>query len=336
MGDTRATAERVVLGLLLAALPLSTAAMEVACALALALALTGPSRTAFLAAPWARPALAVAAVWVLASPISGQWREGLGHAWVLAPLVALPALARSPRAEVVGLWAAAGAGGWALVQALTGAPERAGFSHHLTLAYALLPPLGVALTRRAWAPAALVFVGILASGSRGALPALLTTLVAVPWGRRPVPAAAAWLGGALLTVGLLATAAPADDLRQRAILWTGGLTVAATGPVGPGAYPQASAGAYEALSPGFWFPNHAHDSAVQVLAVLGPAGLVATVWLCVAALGVGGGAAAGLAGVLVGALTQDVLGDLEVARAAWVWLALASVSPAHPDKTAPR
>jgi hypothetical protein len=30
--------------------------------------------------------------------------------------------------------------------------------------------------------------------------------------------------------------------------------------------------------------------------------------------------------VLVGALTQDVLGDLEVARAVWIWLALVGVA----------
>ena len=110
------------------------------------------------------------------------------------------------------------------------------------------------------------------------------------------------------------------ELAERAVLWTGGLTVGLGSPAGPGSYPAVSAPVYDALQRGFWFPNHAHDSATQLLAVLGPAG-----WLCgllwVAALfdGFGAGAAAGLAGVCIGSLTQDTLGDLEVVRAAVTW-----------------
>jgi hypothetical protein len=125
------------------------------------------------------------------------------------------------------------------------------------------------------------------------------------------------------------------------VLWTGGLASLGT-PTGPGGYAAASALAYDRLEPGFWFPNHAHDSAIQLLAVLGPAGLCAQIWLGAVALRVprdaplAVGAAAGLVGVAVGALTQDTLGDLEVARAAWVWIALAAVLPPPArDKTKP-
>ena len=53
------------------------------------------------------------------------------------------------------------------------------------------------------------------------------------------------------------------------------------------------------------------------------AGLGALAWLVATGIHKGErGAAAGLAGVLVGGLTQDVLGDLEVARATWTWLAV--------------
>ncbi|MFZ5475659.1 MAG: hypothetical protein ACOZNI_02690, partial [Myxococcota bacterium] len=163
--------------------------------------------------------------------------------------------------------------------------------------------------------------------AQGAIVPLAVTVAAARAGRAGI-----WLAaGAIATVALLPLADP-DELRQRAILWTGGLSFLADGPVGPGGYAEASDAAYDRLSPGFHFANHAHDAAIQVLAVLGPAGLVATVALCAAALARGSrGAAAGLAGVLVGGMTQDTLGDLEVARACWVWLALSN--SAHTEQS---
>jgi hypothetical protein len=303
------------------ALPLSVAAQEIALAAALLYAATRPTRARLGAEPWGRAALAAAVVWVLLVGASGNLREGLGHAWVLAPLLVVPALVRPEdraRIERFGLAAAVAAAVWAIGQRVTGAVGTAGLSHHLSLAYALLPALGVALVSRRWAHAALLAGGIVATGSEGALVSLVVTVVATQT-RRP---GAALLAGAVATIVLLGAADP-EELRQRAVLWTGGLTVAAAGATGPGGYAAASGPVYDLLAPGFWFPNHAHDSGIQLLAVLGPVGLVATLGLALLALRHGAlGPAAGLAGVLVGALTQDVLGDLEVARAAWAWLAL--------------
>ncbi len=307
--------------LLFLALPLSTAAQEVILAVALLYAATRPTRAHLAREPWGRAALAAALVWVLLAGASGDLREGLGHAWLLAPLVVLPALIDDGlrgRVERLGLLAACGAALWAIGQRALGDIGTAGLSHHLTLAYALLPPLGVAVATRRWIHALVLAGGVLATGSDGALVALAVT-VGGALGRRP---GAALLVGVTATLLLLGAAAP-EELRQRAILWTGGLSVAEAGAVGPGGYAAASAPIYDALVPGFWFPNHAHDSAIQLLAVLGPVGLVATLALAMLGLRHGEvGPAAGLAGVLVGALTQDVLGDLEVARAAWAWLAL--------------
>jgi len=314
--------EAVLLALFVA-LPLSTAAQELTLGLALAYALLRPSRARLRDEPWGRAAVAVAIVWILLATASGDLHEGLGHAWLLAPLVAVPALlvregdARA-RIERVGLLAASVAAVWAIGQRALGDVGTAGLSHHLSLAYALLVPLGVAVATRRWAHTLVLTAGVLATGSEGAVVALGVT-VAAALTRRPT---------LLLGVGIAATlallwAADASELHQRAILWTGGLAIAEGGAVGPGAYAAASGAAYDALSPGFWFPNHAHDSGIQLLAVLGPVGLVATLGFVLLALRHGAiGPAAGLAGVLVGALTQDVLGDLEVARAAWAWLAL--------------
>lgn len=310
-------------GLLLAlfvTLPLATSLHEIATALALARALLSPTRGALLGTPWARPALATALVWALLSVASGDTREGLGHAWLLAPLVAVPALVADTGRDGVaraGLAAAGLAALWAVGQRALGEAGTAGFSHHLTLGYALLPPFGVALAGRSPLAAPLA-LGVLATGSLGAGIALLTVTLAVAL-RRPALGA---LVGAVATVALLPHA-DARELGERAVLWTGGLAVAADGATGPGGYEPAAILAYDALRPGFWFPYHAHDAGIQVLAVLGPAGLVATVALCLTVLRRAAlGPAAGLAGVLVGGLSQDVLGDLEVARATWAWAAL--------------
>lgn len=320
MSETvRARLGTALLALFFVALPLSTAAQELALGVGLLFAAALPTRARLAREPWGRAALAAAVVWVLLVGASGDVREGLGHAWLLAPLVMVPALVheRAP-VERIGLLAAAGAAAWAIAQRATGLVGTAGLSHHLSLAYALLPALGVALATRRWAHAAVLAGGIVATGSEGALVSLVVTVIATQI-RRPTLALA--LGAA--ATPLLLGVADAEELRQRAILWTGGLTVASTGAVGPGGYAVASAPVYDALVPGFWFPNHAHDSGIQLLAVLGPVGLVATLGLALLGLRHGAlGPAAGLAGVLVGALTQDVLGDLEVARAAWAWLAL--------------
>lgn len=311
----------------LVALPLATAAQEVALAGCVVAALLSGGRGRSLAAPWGWAAVACAAAGALGALASGDLREGLGHAWRLAPLFAVPALLETEGARATlerwGLGAAVVVAAWGVGQAALGVPAHAGLSHHLTLAYALLPPLGVAVASGRWAAAAVLVTGVAATGSAGAAVAAVATVAAARWGRP-----GAWLGaGALATVALLAVAADPGELRERAILWTGGLSLSEGGPVGPGAYAAASALAYDRLAPGFWFPNHAHDGAVQILATLGPAGLLAYAWLAWAALRHGSrGAAAGLAGVLVGALTQDTLGDLEVARAAWAWVALGGVS----------
>jgi hypothetical protein len=167
----------------------------------------------------------------------------------------------------------------------------------------------------------LIAAGVLATGSGAAPVALLATLAALV-----VSPLAALAGGAVLTLAGLPFADP-EELRQRAILWTGGLSLPPAS-AGAGGYAAASVPAYNALSPGFYFPNHAHDSFIQLRAVLGGAGWLATLGVLATALTAAPRAAvAGLVGITVGALTQDTFGDLEVARAAWVWLALCAPEP---------
>lgn len=307
--------------LALVALPLSTAAHEVSMAVLLAWVVVAERARPFAMTPWAAGAVASAVVCVLGGWASGNLREGWGQAWLLAPLVALAAPVEAPllhRRMSVGLWAAGGAAAIALVQAAGGAAGRGLFSHHLSLAYSLLFPFGVALAGRRWGLAALLAAGVLSARSDAAPIALVATAAAVAL-KRPLVALG---GGAAATLVALGAFANVDELRQRAVLWTGGLLVA-PGEAGAGGYAAASSQRYEALSPGFWFPNHAHDNVVQLGATLGAGGLVAFALLLLVALRRGHpGAAAGLVGVLVGGLTQNTLGDLEVARSGWVWLAI--------------
>lgn len=322
--------DTVAVALLLVALPLGTAPLEIATGAVVALALARPERFAARAAPGAAEAVALAVLPLVFVGASGDLREALGQAWPLAPLLALPALRPDPRVVAAGVAAAGVAAAWGVAQALGGEPARAGFSHHLTLAYALLPPLGLAVARGWWGPAAVLGAGALATASAGVLVPLGVTMAVARRGW-----AWAWmLAGAAVLLAGIAGAADAEELRQRAVIWTGALSLA-DAPVGPGGYPAASAAAYDRLSPGFWFPNHAHDSYLQSLATLGWAGLAARVALVAALVrGAPRAGAAGVAGVALGALTQDTFGDLEVARAAWVWVALAGTLAAPPRSEA--
>ena len=337
-GFGRAVA-RAALYVLAPACALGTFASEVTVGLALAVALGfGLLRATPFRILGGQFTLAYAAVWLLMVPVSGNFHEGIGHLWPLAALLVIPMLrgvsgVDSEPSIRAGLWAAAGLGVWGAVEG-TMREAHGPFSHHLTLAYALLPPLGVALQRRS-ALALPMVLGVLGSRSSGALVALGVTGVLGVWagfdgargrsGSRWRGPAGALTGMALTAIGL--PFADPTEVHSRAVLWTGGLRVAQDGLVGPGGYPAASALIYDKLETGFWFPNHAHDSATQVYAVLGPAG-----WLCALMLvaacfeGFGIGAAAGLAGVCVGSLTQDNFGDLEVIRAITVWGALTACS----------
>lgn len=305
---------------LLIALPVSTGAQEIILALLLALAVVSGGARAAFALPWTPAAVTFAGTWTLGALARGDVHEALGHAWLLAPFLALGALDPSgPGAErrrTLGLAAAAAAAAYAIVQAARGAAAAGTMSHHLTLAYALLPPFGVALARRRWGFAAVIGAGVLATRSDAAPAALAaTTLVALG-----LPAAAGLALGAVATLTGLAGFAPAGDLQQRAVLWTGGLSVP-PGTAGAGGYRAASAPLYDRLQPGFWYPNHAHDTFVQLGATLGAGGWAAATLLVATLFGAATpGAAAGLVGVLVGGLTQDTFGDLEVVRAAWIWV----------------
>jgi hypothetical protein len=324
----------VLLVLLFAALPLGPAALELGTGLALAGALVGGSwRT-----PTWQPVLALGGVLVLSALAHGGGEHvvaALRTPWSWALAIAVPLLARRGGARVaesVGLAAAAAVAAWGMVElgwlAFTGAALDDGgatgpFSHHLTLGYALLPPTAWALWRRRWFLVAVLAGGVAATLSTGPLLSLGVAILGVFFG----PLAALLGGGAAVLggVALLGTVDPQGALAARSVLWTASAELALSNPlgVGPAGYRDAAAIAQDTLQPGFFFPLHAHDSALQLAAVAGPGAWLAAVWLVATVwrLASTPGRAA-LAAILVGSLTQDTLHDLEVVRSVTAWALL--------------
>lgn len=312
------------MGLVFVLLPLGTTPLEVATILAAIALVLRPERRV---QPLVAPALALTGCLVLATVMDGaaaSWRAALaGWAWALAVVVpgarAAVGDGVARRLETLGLGAAAVAAVWALVEvALTrGVPVDGPFSHHLTLGYALLPPLLVAAERRRWAFVAVLGVGVLSAGSSGPLLALVVGAVALY-----APPAVALGGGVAVAVAAMVLLTGDDELWQRVVLWTAGAEVAVDAPGGHGVAEvrAATAVAQHALVPGFHFPAHAHDSALQAAAVGGFGAWAALAWLLVAIWRRTGRAGkASIAALAVGSLTQDTLGDLEVVRALCAW-----------------
>ncbi|MFT4977326.1 MAG: hypothetical protein ACI8S6_003231 [Myxococcota bacterium] len=301
-------------------LSLGTSAQEVACALALLVAL---SIRRLPPADLLQPLLAVVTLSVVASLGAGSLREGISVGWALCLVAALPLLPGDrDQAARWGVAAAAVAGTGALLWAILGGgwPAQGPYSHHLTLGYALLPPCAVAL-HRGWRLAALgCAVGVVATVSLGPALGLVVVLVGV----RLSPGVAL-LGGAVASLVLLAVLHGEPAVAERAVLWASGAELLVDNPigVGPGADRAALSLSQQRLLPGFHFPLHAHDAALQRGAEVGWAGWLVWAWLLSALWKrATPGGRAGIAAVVVGGLTQDTLGDLEVCRSVCAWALL--------------
>ena len=317
------------LTLLAICLPIAMAPLEIAMAITLTVCLACGRWTPN---PWLQPTLLWIGAWLLAAVPHGSpvIIESLGFGWALTALVVVPPLVGLTDRDFVirrGIEAAALIAIVALLQRLTtGQAASAGFSHHLTLAYALLPPLAVATARGQWREVIAIGAGILATGSEGAV---IPFAVAILASRTKRPVATALIGAVLL-LGALFIAQDSNQVAERAVLWTGSVDVVLNHPQGTGAtrFEPLAQIAFEGLRPGMWFPYHAHDATLQQAGVAGVAGLIAMVWMGVCVFRRGHPAAvAGIAALTVAGLTQDVWGDLEVIRSGTFWLALLSSDP---------
>lgn len=315
---------RLVLALLLVGLGLGTFGTELTTGLALAFAVLVGERRRL--AELGGPVLVLALAFALSAPLGGPgaWLEVLGRAWPLAPLLAVPCLARArdPRVELAGLVAACLPAAWGVGQRLLGQDGSGPWSHHLTLGYALIPPLAVATHRGRWPVAAVLLAGVGSTGGSGPLLAAGVVLLATRL-LAPVLALGAGLALAMAAIGAGAWQGRAD-VAERAVLWASGALLGLGHPlgIGTGGFRDAAAAVQDDIAPGFHFPLHAHDSALQLGALVGLGGWIALLWLGVELWRRGDRAGrAALAALAVGSLTQDVLGDMEVARTAAAWLA---------------
>jgi len=218
-----------------------------------------------------------------------------------------------------------------VIQASQGGPALAKgtFSHHLTLGYALVPPFAIVMHQELglgawWRRGAVILLagGIVASGGQGPLLALVLVLLA-HW-MRPVAALAIGVVANLIGVVVL----PSALVEQRAVLWTSGADVLALPGVGVGQsdFRTALATAEQSVQPGFYFPLHAHDSLLQIGLTIGLGAWIA--WAALLLLmweRTGRAGRVAIAAVVVGGLTQDTLGDLEVIRALTAWVIGTSV-----------
>ena len=326
--------------LLFVLLPLGPFLVEIGTEVALVAGLAAALAARRLPTPLGAPLLVVLAAGLLASigRPPGHALEAARQVWGLALVFVVPLLwSAGPvwrsRAERAGLAAAGAVALWGAGEAvwMVGAGlydpavggARGPFSHHLTLGYALLPPLARALQRRWWALVALLATGALSSLGLG--PALSVGVVLLGATLGP---ARALVGGLLAVAAGIAAMGwldPDGELLQRAVLWTSAADLAVAHPagVGPSGFRGAAALAQDRILPGFHFPLHAHDSALQSAATWGVGG-----WVALGLLGArlwatsGRAGRLGMAGIAVGAFTQDVLGDLEVVRALCAWALL--------------
>jgi hypothetical protein len=286
--------------------------------------------------PLLAPVVAVAIAVLIPSLAFGMAGliAALGKAWALILLVALPPLLALLEQEdrtrsrlfQIGMSAAVAAAIWALASSISSGnppwvePARGPFSHHLTLGYALVPAAAIAIHRREWVWATLVSVGILCAGASGPLLAL-----AILFASLRIKPIHCLLGGTVLSLGIMAYLGSDPELLTRMTHWTAGAQLTLEGGAGSGAvevvqnFQLAESRVSNTIQP----ETHAHDSVLQWGILGGLGAWLAWVWL----LGslwqrTGTAGKAAMAALCVGALTQDVFGDLEVLRSLCAWTLL--------------
>ena len=317
-------------------LPLGAAACELSAAwLCLAAICWGDRRNH----PMVIPVLAVWIAWTIPSLDKGiaGWFGAVGQTWPLILLIAIPPLQKTLRGdpqfheqlERWGLFAGSVIGIWAMGSLLGNGippweqPASGPFSHNLTLGYALLPPLALAVHRSRWLWASCIAGGVLSAGASG--PVLgLAMIMATRW----IQPKHCLIGGVGLALTILWWMGGSPELTTRMVHWTAGVQVVFECGFGCGPTDTVShfQDAERLLSATIGPERHAHDSVLQ-WAMMGGAGA----WLAWALLltllwqHTGKSGRAAIAALGVGALTQDVFGDLEVIRALCAWALLDSV-----------
>ena len=240
--------------------------------------------------------------------------------------------------------------------------SRLTFGHNASVLLALLASAlatGQVPHRLRWpavAAAALAFAAILTTFDRAAWLGLATAALVIAAAQRrtgrPLLAGIA-IGAAafLLLPPVRARFTSAFDLRgnaDRVFVWSRAAEIIRDHPalgIGFGNYPRVCGAYYDRVDPSFYMRTWAHNTELSMLAETGPLGLLALLWLGVAAavalwrrvragdgLALGGAAAAAALGVI--AQAHDVFYDTKVMYALWLALAI-SLAPRAPPAVQP-
>jgi hypothetical protein len=282
-----------------------------------------------LAGPWGL----IACGWLVMSLTQGVWPTlSLGRIWATSPIIILPVLLRYSQPISWSLYA-----GFATIPTLlvtllqfsgilvspTEAPSGL-FSHHLTMVYALFPIACVLWGMRYRLHATIIGMSLCLTGALGFLIALLSAFFylnltqARSTGRKLIVCGLGMIAG-LVPLALLEPA----SLYQRAVLWTAGLRIVSRGGIPAEQWRETVDPVHHIIDPGFFFPHHSHDSAIQLLAETGPISWVAIGWALYLCFQVRvPWFKAMVFGLCVASFTQDLIGDLEVARSITTWLAI--------------
>jgi len=327
------------IGVLLVSIPLGTTISELACGFAcfvaaIVLLTDRQAVVGALVGPW----ILIALGWLAMSLAHGTSITGsLGRIWASCPILIVPiVLSRAkpmPWLNIALLSAVpvailtlvqAGMHWFGPAESFPPAPSGL-YSHHLTFVYAFIPIACACMAERKWSAAVLLTTAIVACGALGGIAGM-----AVAWftwaaftmmtkSKATLMSLGVGLVASLGTLGLLGQ----SDLYQRTVLWTGGAVVATSGGAPAGHWRERIDSVHQQLDPNFFFPHHAHDTFLQLASEAGFASWMALLWGLFIIWKQGRPwVIAIIAGCVFGALSQDLFGDLEVARSCSTWLAI--------------
>ena len=263
--------------------------------------------------------------------------EGLGKWWLFCPLIFLPpVLSHISQAERTRLlyWACVALGGLAVVgcwQALNGEMAHAWYSHHLTFGYLLLMPFAYCIHRRHWGISVLLALGVLATKAQGPLYSLIVVFFSIWLSPKQL-----MIGGSLGVFALFVFLSDTAYFQERLAIWGSALELLQAHPLGTGVtqFRELYAAAQASHDP-FYFPHHAHDSAIQQALWFGVPIWVAWAVLLRSWWSWSDWGKTMLVAVLLGSFTEDTLGDMEVLRILLVFGCFAAAEAQKPAERPP-
>lgn len=248
--------------------------------------------------------------------------EVLGKWWLFSPLIFLPPLLSEITANqrfrilLFGSRALAMLALFGCWQSLNGTPGQGWYSHHLSFGYMLLMPLAFTCHFRLWGTMVLVLLGIISTQAQGPLYSSIAVICA-QW----VSSRLILQLGVIGICGLFWLFFEQAYFQERMVIWESALNLLQEYPFGTGVsrFREYYSVAQSRLDPSFYFPHHAHDSAIQQALWFGIPiwfawGKLFQDWWTWNKWG-----RVMLVALILGSFTEDTFGDMEVLRALLVF-----------------